>query len=228
MRKILLVSSLCVLIPTLLSALSVQPSVEKPQMQGASNYQAQPHDTYPQDTYRSRTPENLFGSYISDRGFYYTIENRFTMFDNQFGYILGISATYLAEHTFRIGVAGHMLVTEMRFSDPALKDKSLWFSYGGLVLGFDLLTDKPIHLGISCLLGAGEIGNWDTNFTYVRNQYLFVIEPTVEFQLTFTEWFAIAVGASYRYVPEMRDFSGFKQSSLCGFSGIINIKMGMF
>lgn len=133
----------------------------------------------------------------------------FTAIGDKFAVCSGGGGGILLNQTLFIGGYGMGLSTN-HFRDD-LKDivsidrPKLYFNHGGLWIGYIHNHHNPFHCGFSLKVGGGEIAMVDEYFNYPflderrGVDKIFVITPQVEFEMNFTTWMKMNIGAGYRF-----------------------------
>ena len=139
--------------------------------------------------------------------------------NNEFCVLMGGRGGWIINHAFIVGGGGYGLAT-----DIFVNGNKLALGYGGLELGYVIMSDSLVHFTVHSLIGFGGVSF--ENYPASADE-IFVLEPEATIVLNVTEFFRIAAGASYRFVTGVTA-SGVSDESLGGFSGMLVFKFGRF
>jgi hypothetical protein len=186
--------------------------------------------------YKSQEIRTLFGK---DRtgGVYGSFTAGYSTIDNKNALLFGGRFSWIANHSFGIGIGAMGFVNEYHYDANIDKDVFLAGGYGGLYLEPIIFPRSPIHLSFPILFGAGGVSyvsdnyNYDSNFVEDSEAFL-IIEPSAELELNLTKFCRLAFGVSYR-LPSSFDvgLSGSPiatAKSLKGISYGVTFKFGKF
>jgi len=139
--------------------------------------------------------------------------------NNEFVVFMGGRGGWIINHAFIVGGGGYGLVT-----DVYANGNKLSLGYGGLELGYVIMSDSLVHFTAHTLFGFGGVSF--ENDPASADEVL-VIEPEATVVVNITEFFRIAAGVSYRFVTGVAT-AGVSDASLSGLSGMIVFKFGRF
>jgi len=157
----------------------------------------------------------LFSKSSTDKitnGGYGSFSIGYTQVDSKDALQLGGRVAWIANHKFALGLAGYGFVNDIDNKYDDTDDSSNYFlagGYGGIFFEPILMPNKPIHLSIPIILGVGgisvvESNNWKNDYydhnstNYYDSDVFLVFQPGVDVEFNITEFFRIALGASYR------------------------------
>jgi hypothetical protein len=128
----------------------------------------------------------------------------YTAINEQDAILIGGDIVYNPNRTFGIGLSGKGFISR-RELDTELNDTFGYSGgYGGMLLEATLFPKSVFHVTTSVMFGAGEIvyGRLDTvssTITDIEDQkVLFVLEPTVNFEMNVIKYVRFGFGLSYR------------------------------
>lgn len=133
-----------------------------------------------------------------------------TLINGCFAVCSGGGGALLLNQSFFVGGYGMNLQTQHFREDLTqivdIDKPMLYFNHGGLWMGYVHKHEKPLHFGFSVKVGGGEISLIDQYFNYPfiderkAVDKVFVLTPQIEFEMNFTSWMKLNIGAGYRYV----------------------------
>jgi hypothetical protein len=145
--------------------------------------------------------------------------------------LFGGRGAWLVNRTYFLGGFGYGLV-----SDIGADNGNLDMGYGGLMAGYNLLTNKMVHATFLLQAGSGELnvskadderlGLADFESSAKRDRFS-VIEPEVLVETNITRFFRIGVGAGYRYVSGIDD-NILPETQVSGWAGTVAFNFGRF
>ena len=165
--------------------------------------------------YRTLFSSNNNQTHVSGFG---TVTLDFGQAENEFAFYMGGEGAVLLNRSFYLGFYGKGLTTLPTYYyneySPILntnisRTKSAVFGHGGLMIGYIIHPEKPLHFGISSKFGAGAMGLIDEynynnppnqNGEYLSTGPLFIITPQIDLEMNITNWFKFRVAASAQYV----------------------------
>ncbi len=140
----------------------------------------------------------------------------------------GGRGAWIINHMLTVGGGGYALTNDIEVTDDFMdSDPKLLFEYGGFELGLILASDKMMHFSVNSLIGTGRIGYRSGDRDESVNEKFFIVEPSANLILNMVKWFRIGLGASYRYVNGVEDFT-IKDAELSGLAAVITFKFGSF
>jgi hypothetical protein len=162
---------------------------------------------------------------------------KYTSIYGQNTLMIGGRGGWIINHSFVIGGGGYGTVTEVDAPEgilPELGSLDLKFEYGGLELEYILNPKSLAHIGFYILIGGGSIkfsndtGSYhEGDHTVGPDDFVFVMEPSINGELNITDWFHITAGVSYRFVTGVEQTS-LVDSDFSGVSGVLTFKFGSF
>mgnify|MGYP003577664140 CR=1 FL=1 len=187
--------------------------------------------------------ETVFkGGARSIRG-YGAVTNKFTSLGGEYANLVGAYGGVYINHQFMIGIGGaamtNNITVPLRYSAEPLRDMSYEYGQVGLVMEYVLGSNKAFHVAFSLFSGAGftlqhERYNWrdhDDDFDFdedVKDEnWFFVAEPGVQFEINVFKWMRFSPGISYRAAFES-DGIGMSDSDISNISYNATLKFGRF
>lgn len=165
-----------------------------------------------------------------------SLDLKITEVKDQLVLMPGFTAGMIMNRNFILGIGGYGIATEVDFQGVVNPNELyLYGGYGGLLVGAVIAPKEIIHVYFPVLIGAG--GAYITeegfrDFGQYSNEYdeasaFFVVEPGVEIEINFTNFFRMGIGGSYRYV-KYSDLDNITDAQLSNYSGHISLKFGKF
>lgn len=134
----------------------------------------------------------------------------YTEINSQSSILLGGRMAWIANHHFALGLAGNGFLNNLGKEYNGYDDPSKYYlagGYGGLLFEPIFWPNKPVHVSIPVLVGAGGISvvneqSWkyssNSNTYYYDTDAFFVFEPGIDIEFNIVKFFRFAIGASYR------------------------------
>ena len=147
--------------------------------------------------------------------------------------LIGGTFGWVFNRTLMVGLGGFGKIAKTRYrADYPQTDESgrvlqsqhpmgLGYGYGGVILGYILNANKPVHLKFPVLIGLGTSNEYEIepdgdHGTTINSPGFFVVEPGVSLELNLLEELRLEVGVTYRYIDASR-FEQLDSGSLNGF-----------
>ena len=113
---------------------------------------------------------------------------------------------------------------QMDENGQVLEDRhpmGLGYGYGGVILGYILNSNSPVHLKFPVLIGIGTSNEYEIepdgdHGTTINSPGFFIIEPGVSVELNLLQELRLEAGLTYRYIDTSR-FEQLGAGSLNGF-----------
>ncbi len=125
----------------------------------------------------------------------------FTKIDNQFAHMMGGGGGIIIGNFF-FGGYGMGKTTELAYSGEA--SYNMKFAHGGLWMGYTFWFNKAIHPVFHVQSGWGLIKkvpkDWDSETETVDADRVFVVMPTLELEMNFSNFFKLGTGVNYSLV----------------------------
>jgi hypothetical protein len=153
----------------------------------------------------------------------------------------GLRGAWILNHTFTLGFAGYGMLTDVQLSGQPDSLKHLHMGYGGVDVGFVVLSDNIIHLTVHSLFGGGALHQGPD---FPQGEYrdddccddklegkvdrIGVIEPEINAELNITKYVRLNMGAGYRFVWGVQNIANLKNEDISGVNGSISLKFGAF
>jgi hypothetical protein len=166
--------------------------------------------------------QTLFGQGTKITGFGGPFMN-FTLINGEFGHMMGGGGGVIMNGFFFGGYGAGL--TNYVVDDAGFE---IEFGHGGFWTGLTIMGSKPIHPAISTQIGWGDISLKDTDGYYIEsNDNVFVLNPTLELEMNFTQFFRLSIGANYRLVAGV-DASELSSQAMSGPGVFLGFKFGWF
>ena len=174
---------------------------------------------------------------------YGAITNKFTYIGGEFANLVGAYGGVYINHQFMIGGGAAAMTNNLsvptEYSTNPLRDMSYEYGQVGLIMEFAPASNKAVHLAFSLFSGAGftlqhERTDWDDHhddFDFdedVKDEnWFFVLEPGVQFEVNVFKWMRFSPGISYRAAFQS-DGIGMRDSDISNVSYNATMKFGRF
>jgi hypothetical protein len=174
---------------------------------------------------------------------YGAITNKFTYIGGEFANLVGAYGGVYINHQFMIGAGAaamtNNLSVPLEYSANPLRDMSYEYGQVGLIMEYVPGSNKAVHLAFSLFSGAGftlqhERHDWDdhdNDFDFdedVKDEnWFFVLEPGIQFELNVFKWMRFSPGISYRAAFQS-DGIGMRDSDISDVSYNATLKFGRF
>lgn len=164
---------------------------------------------------------------------------KLTTINGENAVLVGGRGGWIINRTFVIGGGGFGLVTNVNAKTPdATGQKYLELGYGGLDLEYIRSSNELVHFSMNLLIGGGGVAYKEEEMSTGHREMdgFFVLEPGIHVNLNVTQFFRIALGATYRYVTGVDtpvDSSGMRipltsNADLSGPSAVLTLEFGKF
>ncbi len=143
-----------------------------------------------------------------------------TSFGNDFFAVSGGYGGLEFNKNFFIGWGGFETNNDLNIEIDGIVVPSFYLDYHGLMLGYAPFAQKAIHPKVMALVGPGR--------NYIRNEGnddLFVIQPSLGFEVNIFQWARIGVEGGYRFI-QGSDSSSLSNEDLSSAFGEIKFKFG--
>jgi hypothetical protein len=182
--------------------------------------------------------EESYISWQDKHGFYMTIPDlKFSSINGSTAFGLGLRTGWIINHSFSIGFAGNMFLTNIHANPP---DGSIYgIGYMGLITEYIFEPHQKYHVTLSTLVGIGMLGPWnlytDSNGEYYSGRFISsfdadgftLIEPEIDIFMNLVSCFKVGAGVSYRIVSNI-ELYGFNNQDISGFTFNLIFKLGIF
>jgi hypothetical protein len=175
---------------------------------------------------------------------YGALTNKFTTLGGEYANLVGAYGGVYINHKFMIGVGAAALTNNLevplQYSADPLRNMSYEYGQVGLVTEYVLGSNKAFHVAFHLFSGAGftlqhERDSWrhhDDDFDFddddVQDEnWFFVAEPGVQFEINVFKWMRFSPGISYR-AAFGSDGLGMKDSDISNISYNATLKFGRF
>ncbi|MBN2893412.1 MAG: hypothetical protein JXL97_16180 [Bacteroidales bacterium] len=159
-----------------------------------------------------------------------------TEFAGEMSLMIGAGGGKIFNHKFLLGGGGYGTMKGVSVENkfyPSLNleqniSHSLHFGYGGFWTGYMPNWNKTFHIVPSMFWAAGaiSINRNDTEETVASN-FVYILQPMIEFELNVTEFVRVAIVPEYRFVGNV-NLGDYKSLDFSGFGAILFIKFGAF
>jgi len=188
-------------------------------------------------TYQMRT---LLGP-DTEHGFFLAGSMMGSKFNGNDGLLAGGKLGWVIDHWFTFGLAGYGLTNPIYIEDINNQsvNRNIGLGYGGLYFEPRLFSSQAIHVAFPVIAGSGGASFSTTSQYYFdeasgdwveyenESDAFFFIEPGIEMEINISKHFRIGVAGTYRYIDGL-NLSNMDGNALNGFSGGINLKVGVF
>lgn len=118
----------------------------------------------------------------------------FTSVNHEFAHMMGGGGGVLLNDFF-FGGYGEGLTNYINVQGTEVS-----FGHGGFWTGYSFFAHRAIHPCISAQIGWGSITQRDNDYNYYEPDNVFTVNPTLELEMNFLQFFRLSIGANYRYV----------------------------
>lgn len=159
-------------------------------------------------------------------GGYLGIDTNVGSIRSETGYLAGGEVAVIFKQQFTLGLAGYGLANEeARVPGAAGATDRLRFGYGGVRVGYIFMPTARFHPVVDLLVGGGETRA--SGSLPLREDEVFVAEPSVAAEANLSRFLRGALGVSYRFVSGS-NLSGLSNSDLRGITGRLTLRTGWF
>ena len=158
--------------------------------------------------------------------------------------LLGASLGIILDRKFIVGVSGWGKVVRTTFYGHYIQRRNgmtteiphqkmaVGYGYGGLLLGAILQSNKPLHVTITSLFGAGSSNEYiieadGDHGTTFNSPGFAVIEPMVNLELNLTKKLRAAFGVGYRWIGAGK-FEQLSSADLSGLTCQVALQLGKY
>lgn len=181
-------------------------------------------------------PQTLIGpdGFLRDSGWYLAPSFGMTGIDGHVGYLTGLRAAFVMNRTFGIGLAASGFGWDVMRSDSLSSgvDRRVAGGYGGLLLQYNIASDRLVHGFVDTTIGGGaacydtlDANRWESCQNATA---FFVFEPSANVEVNVTRFMRVAVGAGYRLALTDTMNKGLGTSDLGGLLARANLEFGQF
>lgn len=101
--------------------------------------------------------------------------------------------------------------------------------YGGLWLGYSIMSRKAIHPFVSVKLGSGSVDLFSVNNNRTTaNDNVQVVVPEVGVEFNFTSWMRLVTHIGYREVGGLGNANTVAKNQVTGVTGGLTLRFGFF
>ena len=192
-------------------------------------------------------PQTIFQHNTTyNQGKFFSPEVRIHFFGNdvetEASTLIGASFGWVFNRSFMVGIGGFGKITGTRYraNYPQLNENGqtledfhpmgLGYGYGGLLLGYVLQSNRPVHITFPVLIGLGTSNEYEIepdgdHGTTINSPGFFIIEPGVSAEFNLLENLRLELGLTYHYLDTSR-FEQLEAGSLNGLGIRLAIKFG--
>jgi hypothetical protein len=182
------------------------------------------------------SPQTLIGpdGFLQHSGWYVAPSFGVTGIDGHVGYLTGLRGAWVVNRTFGIGLAANGFGWDVLRSDSlaADVDRRIAGGYGGLLLQYNIASDRLVHGFVDSTIGGGaacydshDANRWESCQNATA---FFVFEPSANVEVNVTKFMRVAVGGGYRLALTDTMNKGLATSDLSGFLARANLEFGQF
>ena len=179
-----------------------------------------------------------------DVGWTMGLTSAYTQFDKANVWLVGLTAGPVINHNWTLGIQLNAIVNSYYLDyDTVINntDANLVGGYGGFLVQYTLFPKAPVHVTFPFQIGGGYLGylsnygnKWENGHMYWNGDsqildydVFFFVEPGIQVEFNLLKFMRLAVGASYRYSPDLdleKQGSGFVNQ----FNATVGLKFGKF
>lgn len=176
---------------------------------------------------------------------YGALTNKFTTLRGDYANLVGAYGGVFINHKFMIGIGAAALTNNLsvplQYSTDPLRNMSYEYGQVGLVTEYVLGSNKAFHVAFHLFSGAGftlqherynwhddHNDDWDFDDDEVGDEnWFFVAEPGVQFEINVFKWMRFSPGISYRAAFGSEGL-GMRDSDISNISYNATLKFGKF
>jgi hypothetical protein len=171
--------------------------------------------------------QTLFG-YDSKITGYGEFETKITGINGQEAVIIGGNGGVIFDGFFYFGIGAYGLVTS-NVIQGVTPESSLDMSMGytGLMMAFNIMPTKVVHLSVPLFTGVGNI-ELEHNNIFVENSAFLIFEPGLQVEINVTQFMKIGLGGGYRLVHGTNFRNPITDENLSNWTGNLTLVFGKF
>ncbi|MFC2086925.1 hypothetical protein ACFLSA_02025 [Bacteroidota bacterium] len=154
---------------------------------------------------------------------------QFSQVDGKFAHFMGGGGGLILNDKLILGGFGNGMTNAIEATKYNEEDHKLEFGYGGLWFAYIISGRQAIHPVIHLQTGWGGINLIDQGENSIQNDFVTVFTPIIELEMNITQFFRMAIGASYRYTVGVGAIDGYTDDmDFSGPGGFLSFKFGWF
>lgn len=182
---------------------------------------AQEEETDHIQTFFQSKPEKI-------RGYAGPLSNT-TFLDGETAYMNGFNAAGIFNDHFILGFYSLNLENNIFSNNSNYIGYQMDFDHKGLWLGYIFMPKRVIHFNANVQLGKGNLEIYDDAIdTWLEDDFLFVITPSLEVELNVVKFLRIGIGANYRIALDVDQFDNYNNDDFSDLGAFISFKFGWF
>ncbi|MBC7903996.1 MAG: hypothetical protein H7Y27_11260 [Gemmatimonadaceae bacterium] len=171
---------------------------------------------------------------------YGALSTQFTKFNGQNALFTGAYGGWMINHKLMVGAGAWWMASKNKgvgLNAETHERNNLKTGYGGLMVEYYLINDRKFNVSASALVGGGILKNGKGKGTLPENggdelkdidaTGYAVVQPSVNVEMSVTDWCRVGVGAGYRYIRGA-DMDGITNSKLSAPTANLTVKFGIF
>lgn len=185
------------------------------------------HVSYAQETQKENI-ETLFGKPSKVRGYIGSL-NTTTNLDGETAYMSGAQAAGIFNDHFIFGLYRLDLENNVFSNNLSYIDSKIDFEHKGFILGYIFMPKRILHFNTNVQLGKGSLDIYDNVFdTWIDDDLVFVVTPSLEAELNITKFLRIGIGANYRFTFDVDQYANYTDEDFSDFGAFVSFKFGWF
>ena len=179
--------------------------------------------------------KTLLGQHMKLRGFG-SVDLKVSQWNEESTLLVGGHGGVIINDKLIIGLGGYGITTRSKFTGlNGQEDLYLCGGYGGLLLGYSILSREIFHVNFPILFGGGGLDVLEDRDNIITNGFdniiettgFFIVEPGVELEINIARFFRFAIGGTYRFIEGV-DLDNVSTSQLNDWSTHVSFKFGKF
>jgi len=172
--------------------------------------------------------ETLFKKPTKVRGYIGSITS-ITSLNGENAFMSGSQVAGIFNDQFILGFY-HISIEDNIFEDDdSFINSDIDFDHRGLWLGYIFMPKRIIHFNTNVQLGKGDLDIYnDALGRWIHDDFLFVINPSVEMEVNVAKFLRVGVGANYRFAFDADQIENYNNEDFSDFGAFVSLKFGWF
>jgi hypothetical protein len=184
--------------------------------------------------------QSVFKTQRGDFGGYGALTNKFTYIDGRYANLVGVYGGWYVNHSFLVGISASALtndlVVPLEYRAEPLENLSYMYGQVGMMTEYVVASNKSVHVAFNLFTGAGFTLQYERDESHDNHDHwdgkrdedwFFVVEPGVQFEVNLFKWMRFSPGISYRTAVNSNGL-GLSDSKLSDVSYNLTLKFGKF
>lgn len=172
--------------------------------------------------------ETLFQKPSKIRGYVGPLTN-YTLLDGETAYMSGVHAAGIFNDHFVLGFYKLDMENNIWSNNDNYIGSTIDFDHKGLWLGYIFMPKKVVHFTTNVQLGKGNLEIYNNLIdTWIEDDMVFVITPSIEAEFNIAKFLRIGVGANYQFALDVDKFMNYTDDDFSDFGAFVTFKFGWF